>query len=207
MQDLKDLHLSHREQLFSADIKSMYTNIDIPTGLKAVQDFIIANKAHLPADFPTELFLQTLKLVMDNNTFSFGESYWLQLSCTVMGTPMACSYTTVSYGHFEAEILSNVIGIWLPPSHNKESTWNAFQEKLNGWGALQWVIEKSLFPNYLFRLYIYIKISKIVTATFQRDLNLYLYLPPLSAHPPSCLKGLFNGELYRYNNSTIISVT
>ncbi len=47
-------------------------------------------------------------------------------------------------------------------------------------------------------LNIYIKNSRIITTTFQKDLNLYLYLPPLSAHPPSCLKGLINGKLCRY---------
>jgi hypothetical protein len=34
--------------------------------------------------------------------------------------------------------------------------------------------------------------------TFQIEMNLYLYIPPLSAHPPSCLKGLITGELQRY---------
>jgi hypothetical protein len=29
-------------------------------------------------------------------------------------------------------------------------------------------------------------------------MNLYLYIPPLSAHPPSCLKGLIAGEMRRY---------
>jgi len=29
-------------------------------------------------------------------------------------------------------------------------------------------------------------------------MNLYMYIPPLSAHPPSCFKGLIAGELRRY---------
>ena len=34
--------------------------------------------------------------------------------------------------------------------------------------------------------------------SFQKELNLYLYIPSGSAHPPSCLKGLISGELRRY---------
>jgi hypothetical protein len=34
--------------------------------------------------------------------------------------------------------------------------------------------------------------------TYQKDMNLYLYIPPLSAHPPSCFKGLITGETRRY---------
>jgi len=47
--------------------------------------------------------------------------------------------------------------------------------------------------------------STIITKTFQKKMNLYLYIPLLSAHPPSCLKGLITGELWRYwlqNNTT-----
>jgi hypothetical protein len=40
--------------------------------------------------------------------------------------------------------------------------------------------------------------TTIITNTHQKDLNLYLYIPPRSAHPPSCLKGLIAGDMRRY---------
>jgi hypothetical protein len=32
-------------------------------------------------------------------------------------------------------------------------------------------------------------------------MNLYLYIPHLSAHPPSCFKGLIAGKYWLKNNS------
>ena len=54
-----------------------------------------------------KLFLHILEIVMRNNIFSFSNIYWIQLSGTAMGTPAACSYATITYGHFEnTEILT-----------------------------------------------------------------------------------------------------
>ena len=36
--------------------------------------------------------------------------------------------------------------------------------------------------------------SRITIETYQKPMNLYLYIPPLSAHPPSCFKGLIFGD-------------
>ena len=47
-------------------------------------------------------------------------------------------------------------------------------------------------------LSLHISNSKILTKTYQKSMNLYLYIPSNSAHPPSCLKGLITGELRRY---------
>jgi len=150
---------------------------------------------------------------MDNNIFSYENSYWIHLSGTAMGTPVACAFATISYGQFEnttilttfaqnlinyKRYIDDIFNIWLPPVHNKDTTWAAFTETLNNWGKLQWVIHNPSLKSTFLDLNITINNRKIVTSTYQKDLNLYLYIPPRSAHPPSCLKGLIYGELQRY---------
>ena len=47
---------------------------------------------------------------MENNVFSFADTFWLQLSRTAMGKPTACAYTMLSYGHHEnTEILEEFL--------------------------------------------------------------------------------------------------
>jgi len=145
---------------------------------------------------------------MENNIFTFGNTTWLQLSGTAMGTPVACAYATLSYGqhensyilpNFGAQLLyyrrfiDDIFGIWIPPETNPEGKWKEFTEALNNWGGLEWVTEKPTKATVFLDLNIKILQSKIHTSTFQKSLSLYLYIPPKSAHPPSCLKGLISG--------------
>jgi len=211
--DLNHLVLPKGAKLFTADAISMYTNIDTDLGINSISSFLHANKDYLPQSFPTQLFLEVLKIVMQNNIFSFGETYWLQETGTAMGTPSACAYATLSYGHYENEsILTNfqdnllfyrryiddVFGMWSPNGNNPEQEWESFKDQLNKWGTLRWKIEEPSNHTTFLDLNIKIKDSFIAFSTFQKPLNLYLYLPPLSAHPFSCLKGLINGEMKRY---------
>ena len=99
--DLKNLKLEPEARLFTADATSMYTNIDTTTGVNAIRDFIHSNANNISPDFPSDLFLQILTLIMNNNIFSFTDTYWLQLSGTAMGTPVACAYATISFGQYE----------------------------------------------------------------------------------------------------------
>jgi hypothetical protein len=59
------------------------------------------------------------------------------------------------------------------------------------------VEEPSLHTTFL-DLNLQLNGPTIKTSTFQKSMNQYLYIPPLSSHPPSCLKGLISGELHRY---------
>jgi hypothetical protein len=160
-----------------------------------------------------EVFLDVLKIMMENNIFCFANSHWLQLSGTAMGTPAACAYATILYGYHEnSQILpqftpnllyfkryiDDVFGIWLPPITNKNSTWTSFKSKLNEWGSLTWIIEEPSPSTIFLDLNIKIENGKILTSTHQKPMNLYLYIPPPSAHPPNCFKGLIIGEMKTY---------
>jgi hypothetical protein len=161
---------------------------------------------------------------MGNNIFRFGDSYWLQLSGTAVGTPVACAYATVSFGQhentellprFSANLLylkryiDDIFGIWLPAANDSNNTWedfkgtlNAwgslrwedFKGTLNAWGSLRWVIEEPSSSTIFLDLKIQIENSRIRFTTFQKPMNLYLYISPSYAHPPSCLKGNVRAE-------------
>jgi len=217
--DLKELFIPDEALIFTADAKSMYTNIDTATGVAAIRDFILDNRDQIPADFPIDLFLQILTTVMENNIFTFAGTYWQQLSGTAMGTPAACAYATVTFGQHENNLIlptyhsqliyykryiDDIFAIWLPPVRQKINTWNKFKEDLNNWGSLEWAIEEPSLSTTFLDLNLQIIGNTIKTSTYQKPMNLYLYIPPKSSHPPSCLKGLISGELRRYffQNST-----
>jgi len=101
IKELQNLTIPNNALFFSADAMSMYTNIDTPTGVNAVKSFIQTNRDKIPDNFPSNLFIQILDLVMRNNIFSFADTFWLQLAGTAMGTPVACAYATVTFEHYE----------------------------------------------------------------------------------------------------------
>jgi hypothetical protein len=213
IQDIKHLQIPDNALLFSADAVSMYTNIDTQQALNLIRDFIRDNTEKIPENFPTALFLQILGTIMTNNIFSFASTFWLQLTGTAMGTPAACSYATISYGqHENSQVLpkfrhhllyykryiDDIFGIWLPSNTDEDASWINFKNELNNWSGLHWKVEELSTQTVFLDLNITLTNSRIHTSTYQKDLNLYLYIPPLSAHPPSCLKGLIAGEMRRY---------
>jgi len=213
IEDLKNIVLPKNALIFTADAVSMYTNIKTDIGISTIKDFLSTNLNKIPENFPHELFLQILECIMTHNVFSFSDTYWLQLTGTAMGTPSACSYATITFGHFENSIIlenfkhellyykryiDDIIGIWLPPSTNARSSWNNFKHTLNSWGDLQWKIEEPSSSTTFLDLEIQLTNNRVSFKTYQKEMNLYLYIPPFSAHPPSCFKGLIAGEIRRY---------
>ena len=71
---------------------------------------------------------------------------------------------------------------------------------VDNFGVLTWDIKEqqlSSTVNFL-DLTLTIEKDKIVSKTYQKKMNLYLYLPLASAHPQGCIKGTIYGLVGRY---------
>jgi hypothetical protein len=189
--DLKHLEIPEHALLFSADAKSMYTNIDTNIGINSIRNFLTENSNAIPTNFPKDLFLQVLTLVMENNIFSFCSTYWLQTTGTAMGTPVACSYATVAYGQHENKsilmtfspyllyyqrYIDDIFGIWLPPITENDDAWERFKRELNNWGTLEWITENPSKQTTFLDLHLHLRGTTIITNTHQKD-------QPLPIHP------------------------
>ena len=104
------------------------------------------------------------------------------------------------YGHlllYFKRFIDDIFGIWIG---NLSNEWNDFCNDVNNFGVLTWDILDSRPSDSVdfLHLTLTIKGNKIVTRTYQKKMNLYLYIPPASAHPTGCIKGTIYGLIRRY---------
>ena len=129
-----------------------------------------------------------------------------------MGTRTACMYATLYYAFHERltllstfsskllyfrRFIDDIFGIWWDA--RDQQSWSDFQAALP-FGSLTW--ETSTLQNSVVFLDLEINIDPqtrlLHTKTYQKPMNLFLYIPPHSAHPPGVLKSLIYGNLRRY---------
>ena len=142
----------------------------------------------------------------------------LQRQGTAMGTPPAPPYATLYFGihkletvpFFEASLpsysryIDDVFGLWIhdPDPGIDRQNYLAFQACMNSFGNLTWEFtplqKKILFMD----LTLHVTPQGIRTSLFEKKLNLYLYIPPHSAHAPGILRGLVFGMTARIVNLT-----
>ena len=148
---------------------------------------------------------------MSNNVFRFGDTYFLQQDGTAMGTSLAVMYATIYCALRERTLLlpkyaANIVymkrfidDIFCLWQDTQQHTWQDFKADLPQ-GNLEWTVDKPSLSQVFLDLSISIttETGKICTRTYQKPMNLHLYLPSNSAHPPKTLKGTIIGFLYRY---------
>ena len=85
----------------------MYTaNIDTGHTPSVIAHFLRAH--HLcQSIYNIDSINRGLEILMRNNLFKFGNTYWLQLEGIVMGTPPTCMYPTLYFAIYELELLTS----------------------------------------------------------------------------------------------------
>jgi hypothetical protein len=124
-------------------------------------------------------------------------------------------YATVYYAFHEINVLlrkykehlllykrliDDGFGIW--HDRGDPEAWANFCQDVNNFvgGKLKWEIEdRSKEVNFLDITIKINELNRIETRTYQKPMNLYLYLTASSAHPKGVMKGMIYGELKRYH--------
>ena len=235
VRDISSRNWRSRSKLFTMDAVSMYTNIHVGHALPVILNFLRTHKLGKFIQKEEEINLGrlefALKLVMENNVFKFGDTFWLQTAGTAMGTPPATDYATLYYAIHEVDIIplfpeiryycryiDDGFCIWTRDKNNSEAEDAArfvhFKSVINDYGTdheffieednplhpLEWTFSDRTDYSIFLDLQIKLFNNRIATRIYEKELNLYLYLPAHSCHPPGTLKGLIFGFVVRAKN-------
>jgi hypothetical protein len=191
---------------------SMYINIKTDHALEVIATYLRSNPEYYNADAST---INGLAIVTRHCLFKFRDTYWHQIGGTAMGAPPAPSYaTSLYYGIHEINTLLPVFGpnlalyvryiddgfgIWT--CHDDVTTndalWQDFQDSTK-FGKLRWTFSDRQQSVPFLDIHITLQPNgRLRTKLYEKELHLYLYLSPHSAHPPGLLKGLIAGMIYR----------
>ena len=204
--------------VWTSDAVSMYTNIKTDHAIIIIGGWIDELSTHpdFPKDYPVAAVKAAMEIIMRSNHFVFGDLNFLQLLGTAMGTSAACMWATIYYGYHEAKRLlldfktqlcngnmvrwiDDIFGVWCCNICKswKCSHWRDFKNALP-FGQLTWTTTEPSKSVVFLDMTISIEGGKIVTQTYQKPMNLYLYIPPASNHSPKQTKAIIFQLMKRY---------
>jgi hypothetical protein len=210
---ISELHLPPNALLFTCDAKSMYTNIPTEIALTAISQYITKEDKKLFHHYDSQALTEALQIVFSNNVIQFGDTYWRQTSGTGMGISPAPPWATIFYALHENTFLpqysqnlifykrfiDDVLGIWLPHpcQHQNQTLWHTFKQHMQEYHGLEWDFTPLSTSCNFMDLTISVTNNHLTTTLFEKQQNLYLYIPPHSSHPTGMIQGLIHGNILR----------
>ena len=104
----RNLDLHNKYILTTFDVESLYTNIDNELGITAIKYWIQKCPELIHPRFSEEFITDSIKFILENNTFHFNDNYYLQVKGTAMGTKMAPTYANLVLAYLEENLYSKV---------------------------------------------------------------------------------------------------
>ncbi len=87
---------------FMMDVRSLYTNTDIPLGMAAIRKWL---RKYPSENRPDQEILHLLYLSLTRNDFEFNGQYYLQIKGTAMGKRFALAYVNIYMADWEETAL------------------------------------------------------------------------------------------------------
>ena len=100
---------------------------------------------------------------------------------------------------FYGRYLDDGLGLWVHHEDRSEDLeqWHAFQLAMNSYGLLVWDFSPRAQQVHFLDLWLTITPQGVQTRIYEKGLNLYLYIPPHSAHAPGVAQSLVFGMVRR----------
>lgn len=182
--NLSKLPINKNYKLTTLDATSLYTSISITNCLKIMD--IILDPTPLK-----KLLLNALNLILKCNYFKFNNRTYRQTNGFAMAHFERDKLLTIQSFKDSIFLYNRFIDDLFIVSTCKMKE---LKTLLSDFSQVTWNIEQSSTEKVHFLdLEIFVKNGKLLTRTFQKPLNLHLYIPKRSNHSPSVAKGLIIG--------------
>ncbi len=180
------------------DVKSLYPSVPKTEGLKACQEALDKRPNQ---SIPSSEVLSMIKLVLENNNFSFNGKSYLQVDGTAIGSRLGMNYASTYLGSWEQKLLEQSPFEPLVYFRYVDDVWGVWQhgeEKLKEFHTLA----NNIHP----RIKIELRYDKdkiefldtittlengfIVTSLFEKSTDKHMYLHKTSDHPKTVKKSI-----------------
>lgn len=195
--------VSDNSVFISIDVVSLYTIIPNDFGLEAIHYFYNKYK-HVLRDIPIQFVLEGISLVLQNNTFSYGNNYYKQLVGVAMGTKMAPCYANIVMAYVE-KILFDKCQVFFTTEQItllKENYWRFLDDCLIVWDTnklgdyrIFTELMSNIHPNFKFTfnidrnttnfldITIIKKNGRLITDIYRKPTDSQRYIDFTSRHP------------------------
>lgn len=208
--DMESFKAPPGSTILCADVTSLYPNIPIDIGISTVKSVLQSLNCFTTGHL--NFLMDLLHWVLTENYCIFDEVIYHQIKGTAMGTPTAVSYSNIflygiesplllKYGHsYYTRYIDDVFSIFHTPilaqafitDFNSIIPSIKFEAVTIGSTGVMLDLELSLVPNTnLSSLY-------ISHTIYQKERNIYQYIPILSEHSPHIFKNFVFQEMQRY---------
>ena len=96
------------EVLVSLDAASLYSNINHALAIESIDYWITNHPGYLDSRFSKGFILESITLILKNNTFTFDNREYIQKIGTAMGTKMAPTLATLVLGFLELSLYNKI---------------------------------------------------------------------------------------------------